>query len=1312
MSKKSIFFCGAALIAGTVSAQKLVDGYITMPESGSLHTYVNAWNGGNGKITMNGSTWEDEEFFISRVKPKARFYNTATQVRPDLTQWSTSNQSGKDKRYLNWVPINDPAFNAIPNGIWDQEVFSMWSYVDHYGDWTSPFGWVPGAFADVAHKNGVAVSGVASVPNSAIPSGWSTCFNGIVSAGAEKVGKFLYYHGVDGLGYNSEWSGYSPVNNGLTNLHIGLRDYMADKNPIWENIWYNGVTDNGGLSFDYEINQSNAGELMKGTSMFMNYNWNSTTKMTNGIAFQKNNSRSPFMIYAGMDQQGGQPKSGENYSLLKDYQYSIGLWGAHSCNMFWEGRGNYGTTVEATQTYYLDITEKWYTGWARNPAVKKAVTTVRNHRPNASWAGISAMMSARSVLNWDIADEPFYSYFNLGNGKFFNWMGERVSDNQWYSIALQDYLPTWRYWFAPEFLQTTVDEGSTGLDATFTWDDAYFGGSCMQITGSASEEYLHLFKTNFIIDNQQIITVRYKLLDGEGNVSLIMSPVNDPTKADEEMMDGATEFLTVATSEAAIDKSYNGEWCEATFEVGGDFSGDDLLDHGVGVIALRFTDAKNMKLLLGEISIKGDDSATPVMPQILSTKVLSNNMAGVDGKIIWKMANSKAVGEPCYNSDVNVSMFKVYAQEEGGPETFVGATTSWAAIAFRSPNTDGSKKIRFGVSAVSMDTKSESAIAWGNYLSKGTYVPSNDIEIDKAIIKPNEAFTCRYVDPLHASSKWTIVNAAGTTVAEGNGVELSVPEGLAQGGYDLYLDKGTANERQFGYFVQITSEEIGALPVVYTMQHNGTDVAEGAAKVEIELTDTPTLSYTGRPADGSASRCVALASRYIGANIGDLGISSGQSLSVAGWFKFRSIPDKTWNFMNISNKAAQWPQNTWGWAWNAGHPDGTIECVFRGAASDSGSPGELHYNFPDTKFQAGIWTHIAWICDYTTAGFRCQLYINGVKQTSRVYQYAYGNKPDQGARSFSYGGKTVNLNWQSGTFGVFERLGNTDGDTYIYGQNYAVAATDRVYFGGAAHTGSAIDGIVDDFQVWNKAMTADDVKKSMNGLDPDDLPAEVLALWDFEVDTASDFSFSAKGSKAGVKAYSYDYLGNAEDTSKPMEFEAYEPVFEPGCPFLSGTAYPVVTEAVWKDTDRKTTFTKAAGSRAAATEGEGGAATVKFNTPGDHTVTLSLENKYGADVKTFPVFSVKDPLSAIEDIDADGSSLNSYTVDNVLFLEFGADGNYAVQVYNTAGMLVGSKQLAAVAGQNARITLGAAGVYLVKVTCNGKELRTLKVLSK
>ena len=66
----------------------------------------------------------------------------------------------------------------------------------------------------------------------------------------------------------------------------------------------------------------------------------------------------------------------------------------------------------------------------------------------------------------------------------------------------------------------------------------------------------------------------------------------------------------------------------------------------------------------------------------------------------------------------------------------------------------------------------------------------------------------------------------------------------------------------------------------------------------------------------------------------------------------------------------------------------------------------------------------------------------------------------------------------------------------------------------------------------------------------------------------------------------------------------------------------------------------------------------------------------------------------------------------MLFLEFAQDGAYDIEVYNAAGMLVGSQKLNAVAGQNARITLGTPGIYLVKASVNGTALRTLKVLSK
>ncbi len=1295
MKKTLLFVAGLALVSMPLSAQRLKQGYITMPGSGQLAEYVNAWNGGNGTITMDGKAWEDEEFFISRVKPKVRFYNNDSQVRSELTQYSSTNANGNDKRYINWVPINDPDFNAIPNGIWDQDVFSMWSYVDHYGNWTAPFGWTPGAFSDVAHKNGVAVSGVASVPWGSISAAWKSSLQAVSNLSSTQLGKFLYYFGQDGLGYNSEWSGYSP--SGLISLHDGLKTYMSSRNPIWEVIWYGGTTDSGGCSFDIGLSGSNS--LYRSASIFLNYNWNNTSYMSSSISTSKNMGKSPFFIYAGMNQQGGEPKSGDNYPLLSRYQYSIGIWGAHSQNMFWEGRGAAGTTTEAIQRHYLDITERWYTGSARNPAVRKTIKTVRDHRPNADWAGISSMMTARSTLSWDIYDEPFYTYFNLGNGKFFNWAGERVSDNPWYSIGIQDYLPTWRYWFAPSFMDGDISASEVNLSATFTWEDAYFGGSCLQISGSTNTEYLHLFKTNFIYDYGHKVTIRYKLLEGSGNVGLVLSPASDPKTPEE---DGTTMMLfTKENSEEVCDKSYAkgaDGWQTAVFESGA----DGLFNvEGIGVIALKFSDVENMKLLIGELRIENPGGyGTPAAPVVKSTKVLANSYTGVDAKIIWKMNNSKPVGEPCYNSDVNASMFKVYAQEEGGEAEFLGATTSWAAIGFRAKNTDPSKQIRFGVSAVSVDHKTESAISWGSYMSKGTYTPSDEVVVDKTIIKPFESFTCRYVDSNHASSTWTLVNAAGSVVASGSGVELNVATGLEQGGYDLYLDRGTSNERVFGYFVQITGEGVGALPEIYSISRDGQDVDEGDADVEIQLTDTPTLGYTGRKADGSASRCVSLASRYIGCSIGDLGIGgTNTSISVAGWFKFNAIPDKSWNFMNISNKQASWPQNTWGWAWNHGSPDGKIYCTFRGNASDGGSPGELHYSFPNTVLQAGVWTHIAWICEYSGTSFRCFLYINGVKQESRWYQYAVGNVTNP---------RTVNGDTYSWDEVDGERVGHHTTDQWVANQTYQYTNSDRIYFGGAAHGGAAIDGLVDDFQVWNKAMTAEEVKKSMNGIDRSNISGlSIMALWDFESEHGDDYSFSSIGTKGGVGAYSYDFNGNPELGG--MVFQAYEPVYTNGCPFLSGTAYPVVTEAVWKDDDdRKTKF---AASTTGATAGEAGKADVTFANAGDHNVSLTLQNNYGSDTRQFPVFVIAE-TQGIDDIVADGGEMNAYTVENVLFLEFGADGAYDIEVYNAAGVLVASKKLNAVAGQNARISLGAKGVYLVKASVDGQLLRTVKVLNK
>ncbi|MDE5801038.1 MAG: hypothetical protein K2H74_08465, partial [Paramuribaculum sp.] len=842
---------------------------------------------------------------------------------------------------------------------------------------------------------------------------------------------------------------------------------------------------------------------------------------------------------------------------------------------------------------------------------------------------------------------------------------------------------------------------------------AYVGGSCLKISGSADTEYLHLFKSAIIPNANNKIVVRYRLLNGEADINLVLSQGSDPSKVKHTLKG----VLTVAESSEKADQSFDinsdDRWVTKVFNLTQVQANQYKTSNGgIGVIGLEFKNAKNLELLLGEFGIYPSGSATatedvisnsqtPAAPQITKTTILASNQYGLDAKMVWTLDGGagRAAGTPVYNADKGVSMFKMYAQEEGGEETFMGVTTSWAGLMYKCPVSLGSnKKVRFGVSAVSADTRSESAIAWSAYMAKPDYALNDNITIDKPVLKANESFSFGFVDPQHEPAEWTLVDESGKTVLTASGHTIQVPNGLPEeGGYTLYINKGQDTERVFGYYVQVSGDKVGAVPQIVSVTRDGETITESSADVQITLDENPRLAFTGRKADGNASRAVGLASTYFGAKIGDLGIGALQSLSVAGWFKFKEIPNMGWHFMNISDRTTAWPNNEWGWTWNDGTAEGRYESRFRGAASGN-TLGEVHYSFPDVRFQAGIWTHIAWICEYTTepqAGFRHQLYINGVKQDGFVTAYVKGNGQEGNTAVRTVNGVTYD--------------GTVSSDTFVWGQTFPIGSNEYVYFGGPKHQEAAVDGVVDDFQVWNKAMSQEDVNVSMNGF-PNGYPEGLLSIWDFEDNYGDDFTFKSKGAKTGVSCSTFqtEVIKNEAGQETGSRIISIVSGFEAGCPFLSGTAMPVETKATWSDNFRQTNFDT---NFVGATEGEGGTALVEFNDEGDHNVKLSLENLYGKDEFQFPIFTVS-ALAGIGEVDADSEGFDAYTEGNVLFLEFAADGVYDVQVYNVGGMLIANKELSALAGQSAQVSLGTAGVYLVKAVKDGKVLRTVKVLSK
>lgn len=78
MKKKYLIFSGLTFLALTVNAQELQEGYIDWGKtSENFSTVLSNWSKGS-KVT------EDDNFFISRVKPKQHFRNAATQVNQQL----------------------------------------------------------------------------------------------------------------------------------------------------------------------------------------------------------------------------------------------------------------------------------------------------------------------------------------------------------------------------------------------------------------------------------------------------------------------------------------------------------------------------------------------------------------------------------------------------------------------------------------------------------------------------------------------------------------------------------------------------------------------------------------------------------------------------------------------------------------------------------------------------------------------------------------------------------------------------------------------------------------------------------------------------------------------------------------------------------------------------------------------------------------------------------------------------------------------------------------------------------------------------
>ena len=1414
----------------SISAQYMKDGYVSYGKGGN---YGNVFR-------VSSYTNDDENFFISRVKPKARFTDQSTQVNQNFVNWwnwtNGTAAANVSRKIAMWTPIGfghsvkaaESPFMAMPNGIYNSEVFSMWQYISHWGLWSEYFMCMPGNFADVAHKNGVSVSTHVSTSWNGSYSTTDNTWGGTIynlSRNTSKATDFIKKHGIDGIGWNSEWSGTSlntyaqtlneAVAAAINSQWSGIKDPVTDKVTVaTDNLWYDGVTDTSGPSFDNGLNTStddffvNTSTKVERSSFFFNYNWNNNSNNGRGedlptsATNAKDYGRNPYDNYAGFNLQGKEPHlagSGtgqQRWTYLKGQDASIGLWSGHDTNMFWEARNTNGSDPYKSQCTYQRLLERWFTGQNADgcsPLNDIAIDESLSNDLNDNFFGMSKFVAAQSTLCWDLATEPFITYFNLGNGKFFNYKGVRKHSKEWYNIGVQDYLPTWRWWWSSEVLGTTA---TTSMKAAFDWNDAWFGGSSLHITGTeANANYLNLFKTHYALKSGDVITIRYKINSGDvKDVDLVLVTNTG---------DGGTT-LGKAYTEVIIDAGAVGDrglWAEKTITVGSDIS-------NLAAIALKFEGAEKLDMNVGELSIKrGTYNAEVPAPTIASTTILNFSLSGIDGKIIYNLDESKP-----YNIDNGVSMFNIYAKitySDGTEQiTHMGSTTSWAGIFYNCPydldKLKNNAKIRLGVSAVGIDGVKESEIVWGDEstlsyddaISNPDYVISDVIEVSPNNITNGEVFTVKYSDPQHAaatswklvgpyngliSSTKTITAAEGTTgftatantaIKNINDVNLN---NLPVGFYDLIVNEN-GTERTLKAFVQVYSKEVsyptltklvaldtdGAGTLVHEISaeeadklivgdgktpareirlvtedgvkvlEDGKSFTEAGAGAGIKISTandgqvTPLYLYyeADSKSTGEISAAASLNDQALGVLSSDLGLTStSQNFTVSFWLKLKSINANSWLLNIRAPQTDVWSKRAWGWMWTEYlNTDGTYDNVkVRGTSTES------WYVFDKTgdkvKFEKNSWYHVAYVFDHSNDTF--SFYVNG-----RPVSYTIG---------------------KSGTW-------------VNYSGNYYIS------LGGMAGKGAfaGFDADIDNFCVFNKALTAAEVTKAM-AEDPSadtDIKGNLVGYWDFEPETKGGTIAYNGGyaNKSTIKAYSdaklihHYWPTDLDDNATQTMVESERAVTSLGYPnfnvggltvninpsytVVGARSYTIDEKATGSEIVGTTVLGRAASATAEvltaaqvesapmllATEdaspedlqtGLKGFAKVTYDAPASgvmniYTVKLHVDNGIGTDDAEYKYVYVtnwqKGLYTGITDVtDSKVMVFPNPVVDNV-FVCVDADGQYKVDVFNIEGKQVASHSERANAGECIVMPANwAQGTYVIRVACNNDTICTIKV---
>ena len=1219
-----------------------------------LPNYLEAWMKGEMKQPQ-GVSAIDDQFYISRVRPLERIKDGDYQVRQGVNP---------ERKMCLWTPLDDPTskWKALPRYCFEGDNFSLWSYIDIHGNWTSPWIRSSAGLTDVAHKNGVSVGCVMSIGYGAYVylNNWrpDTYSRVLYKLTQKKGGKFIYaapfvrlmkYYGINGIGFNSEFHTSADVMTQLTEFFVECHKEAKKIDWKFEVHWYDGTDDRGSIHFDGGLGDHNKKifgdkDNIATDMLFANYNWGNW-HLNGSVSTANRLGRSSFDYYAGFDIQGRALRN-NNWSALLNNNISIGFWGAHSQSLIHQSATDDGTSDIAIQKAYLKKQELIFSGGNNNPGYLPGINTncTLANSSLKNFHGLATFLTAKSTIQ----QIPFVSRFNLGNGLSFRKDGQVAFDHKWYNLNTQDFMPTWRWWITDSNDEVNGSNINGLVKAELTFDDAYWGGSCLLLSGQTDFSRVKLFKTMLEVQPDYEFSVTYKTLKGTDSHAKLFVALKDHTTDYKQVDLPATETA--------------GKWSTFTVKASdlGLAAGDKVAMMGLVVE----NSPADYQLHVGEMALRNStqlfNTATPTIKQV---QVLRGRYNACDFKLQYA-SKDESDWEKTYNDEVGTWYYEIYFQQKDQPQQLLTATTSWAAYVVDAPMVSGNDKrdCRFGVRAVAPDGKQGSEIVWTPYQRVEYNQPLSDVVADRPVIKPGEEFTLKYLDEMvPAATSWILKDAVtGATVAtaeSGTSATFSVDQ---EGTYDLVVVDSQGKSTTTRGKVKITPEATGAVPHINTL----------TADKQTEQTGKPvSYTYDARLGEGMASHGLVITDPKMFRIPGD--VQKGKSYSYALWFKadnFNHDKQGT-NLINKNSIKDSWPHNNWGDLWVTIRPEWQGRSLHPANEVSFNTMGWTSHDIPyedvmTTGYSVtpGVWNHIV------------------VTHTDGNIQKIYFNGREVASHSFSNSIRREDSN-----------------DNRI--RSYEVA---DIFIGGGGVYKSGFNGVIDEVQVWDKPLSKEEVLEAMKGYKEGSIPSNLKAYFTFEEVDGKKFKNLGTAGRDFDGSVVVTEGSGGENTSTAAYVDQQPDNNVLGFPGVVGT-YEVKTTPTWELGDGRIS------SESDKT------AVVTYAAPGKKNVTLKLKNGWGEDEKTVneivDITAIPDGISTVEA--QTGLSVYPNPFVESVNMRFAENGHYTINILGATGSLLQSNQFDAVEGQVVNVAIsGARGIYFVQVMKNGKTYKTLKVIKK